>query len=148
MDNLLNPAVVWFIIGFILFLFEFALPGLILFFFAIGAWVVAIVCALAGISIDFQLIIFVLVSVVSVLIFRNSLKKIFFSQKKTNTFIEDEFIGKSAKSETAISPEHGGKVSFRGTSWQAISEDTIEPNENVTITGTKSIVLIVKSTKT
>jgi len=147
MDNLLNPAVIWFIIGFILFLLEFAVPGLILFFFAIGAWVVAILCALIGISINVQLLIFVLISASSVLIFRNSLKKIFWSQKKSSSFIEDEFIGKTAKAETAISPSQNGKVEFRGTSWEARSEDTIEKNEHVTIIGTNSIVLIVKSTK-
>ena len=56
-------------------------------------------------------------------------------------------MGKTAKAETPISPGENGKVDFKGTSWQAASEDFIEKGENVTIIGNDSILLIVKSTK-
>lgn len=147
MDILLTAAVIWFIIGFILFLLEFVVPGLILFFFAVGAWIVAILTLFLDLSINSQLIIFVVTSVVTILLLRKWLSKILWKKKPSTELLEDEFLGKIARAETAISPGENGKVDFKGTSWQAASEDFIEKGENVIITGNDSILLIVKSTK-
>ena len=70
MENLLSAAVIWFIIGFILFILEFVVPGLILFFFGLGAWVVALVSLFYDLSLNEQLIIFVITSVLSILLLR------------------------------------------------------------------------------
>ncbi len=147
MESFYNAAVIWFIIGFALFLLEFVLPGLILFFFAVGAWIVAILSLFFDLSINLQLIIFLVSSVLTILLFRKWVKKIIWTRKHSSE-IEDEFLGKTGKAETYISPGKNGKVDFKGTSWDARSEDIIEPGENVTIIGNDSILLIVKSTKT
>src|SRR5690606_32259992 len=146
MESLYNAAVIWVILGFVLFLLEFAVPGLILFFFAIGAWIVAILTFFFDISINLQLIIFLTSSVVTILLFRKSMKNFMWSRKNA-TEIEDEFIGKTGKAETSIGPGQNGKVDFKGTSWDAKSDDIIEKGENVTVVGNESILLIVKSTK-
>ena len=147
MESFLNAAVIWIIIGFVLFLLEFVLPGLILFFFAVGAWIVAILCLFLDLSINEQLIIFLISSVVTILLLRKWLSKILWKRKHSTELLEDEFLGKTAKAETAISPGENGKVDFKGTTWQAASEDTIEKGENVIIIGNESILLLVKSTK-
>ena len=147
MESFLNAAVIWIIIGFVLFLLEFVLPGLILFFFAVGAWIVAILCLFLDLSINEQLIIFLISSVVTILLLRKWLSKILWKRKHSTELLEDEFLGKIAKAETAISPGENGKVDFKGTTWQAASEDTIEKGENVIIIGNESILLHVKSTK-
>ncbi|MBA2328562.1 MAG: NfeD family protein [Bacteroidota bacterium] len=147
MDDFSNPAVIWFIAGFILFILEFALPGFILFFFGVGAWIVALLAMVFDIPINVQLLIFLGASIVTILLFRKSMQKIILVKKKSSE-IEDEFIGKTARSETAITPAKNGKVYFKGTSWDAASEDVIGPDENVTIIGNESILLIVKTTKT
>jgi membrane protein implicated in regulation of membrane protease activity len=147
MDILMQAAVIWFIIGFILFVLEFIVPGLILFFFAVGAWIVALLSLFIDLSINTQLIIFVISSVLSILLLRKWVKKILYGTKRSTELLEDEFLGKTARAETAISPGKNGKVDFKGTSWQAASEDFIEKGENVIITGNESILLIVKSTK-
>ncbi|MGI8599932.1 MAG: NfeD family protein [Chitinophagaceae bacterium] len=147
MDDFSNPAVIWFIAGFILFILEFALPGFILFFFGVGAWIVALLALLFDISINAQLVIFLTASVLTILLFRKSMQKIILVKKKSSE-IEDEFLGKIGRSETAITPGKNGKIYFKGTSWDAASEDVIGPDENVTIIGNESILLIVKSTKT
>ncbi|MEO8961189.1 MAG: NfeD family protein, partial [Ginsengibacter sp.] len=67
--------------------------------------------------------------------------------KHSSELLEDEFLGKTAIAETPISPGKNGKVDFKGTTWQAASEDTIEKGENVIIIGNESILLLVKSTK-
>jgi membrane protein implicated in regulation of membrane protease activity len=147
MDSFLTAAVIWIIIGFVFFLLEFVIPGLILFFFAVGAWIVAIVCLFIDISINVQLIIFLVSSIASILLLRKWFSKILWKRKHSSELLEDEFLGKIAIAETAISPGKNGKVDFKGTTWQATSEDTIEKGENVIITGNESILLIVKSSK-
>lgn len=147
MEIFKQPAVIWFIIGFIFFLLEFVVPGLILFFFAVGAWIVAILTLFFDLSINFQLIIFVISSVLTILLLRKWVKKIIYGNNPSRELLEDEFLGKIARAETSISPGENGKVDFKGTSWQAASEDIIEQGENVIIVGNESILLIVKSTK-
>jgi len=147
MENFLTAAVIWIIIGFVLFLLEFVIPGLILFFFAVGAWIVAILCLFLDMSINAQLIIFLVSSVASILLLRKGLSKILLKRKHPSELLEDEFLGKTAKAETDISPGHNGKIDFKGTTWQAASEDTIEKGDNVIIVGNESILLHVKSTK-
>ena len=145
--NIFNqPAVLWFIIGFILFLLEFVVPGLILFFFAIGAWIVALLTLFFDLSINFQLIIFVVSSVLTILLLRKWVKKLVYGKNPSRELLEDEFLGKIAHAVTSISPGKKGTVNFKGTSWPAISEDYIESGENVIIVGNESIVLIVKTT--
>ena len=146
MEKYLNAAVLWFIIGFLCFLLEFVLPGLILFFFAVGAWIVAFLSLFIDMDINMQIIVFLVSSILTILIFRKWVKKIIWA-KKHSTELEDEFLGKTGKAETFIGPGQNGKVDFRGTSWDARSTDRIEKGEDVTIIGNDSILLIVKSTK-
>ncbi len=147
MDIFKQPAVIWFIIGFILFILEFVIPGLILFFFAVGAWIVATLTLVFDLSINFQLIIFVISSVLTILLLRKWVKKVIYGKNPSREILEDEFLGKIARAETAIFPGENGKVDFKGTSWPAASEDFIEKGENVIIVGNESILLIVKTTK-
>ena len=146
MENFNNAAVIWFILGFILFLLEFVLPGLIIFFFAVGAWIVGILLLFFDLSLNYQLLIFLLSSVLSILLFRKTLKRIMWSRRNSSE-IEDEFKGKLGIAETFIGPGKNGKVAFKGTVWDARSEDSIEKGETVSIVGNDSILLIVKSIK-
>lgn len=148
MDILLHAAVIWFIIGFILFILEFVVPGLILFFFAVGAWTVSILSIFINISLNGQLAIFLVVSVLTIFILRSWLQRRLYGGPISQQVLEDEFLGKTGIAETAITPEVNGKIDFRGTSWPASSQDIIVAGENVEIIGNESILLIVKSIKT
>lgn len=147
MEYLQNAPLVWFIIGFVLLILEFVVPGLILLFFGAGAWVVALICFFMPLGINTQLILFLASSILSILMFRKSLKKIMWSRQSSSE-IEDEFLGKTGIAETYIGPGSDGKVDFKGTMWDARSADVIGKGEKVTITGNESILLIVQSTKT
>lgn len=147
MDGFFTTPVIWILIGFLLFVLEFIIPGLVLFFFAVGAWIVGILCLFLDITINGQLIIFLASSLVCLLLLRRWTKKVIFKRKPSSELLDDEFLGKTAIAETEISPLSNGWVSFKGTSWQASSEDIIEKGESVTISGNESIVLIVKSTQ-
>ena len=147
MNDIFNSALIWVCIGFVFFVLEFAIPGFILFFFGIGAWLVAGICFFFDISINTQIILFIASSLLSVLLFRNWLRQRIGGSGVNFQQLEDEYIGKVAKAETAIGPEKNGKVEFRGASWEARSNDIIIAGENVVITETQSILLIVKSIK-
>ena len=146
MNTFYTPAVLWFIIGFIFFVLEFALPGFIIFFFAIGAWIVALLSLAFDLSVNTQLLIFLSTSILTVLLFRKWVKQIMWTRKHSSE-LEDEFLGKTGVAETFIGTGMDGKVDFKGTSWNARSEDSIEKGENVTIVGNESILLLVKSKK-
>lgn len=143
-----NAAVIWFLIGFGFLLLEFVVPGLILFFFAIGAWLVALLCLFTDLSINSQLIVFLVASLMTILLFRNWVKTILWKKKPSTEILEDELLGKPAIAQTFIGPGKNGKIDFKGTSWDAASEEIIQPGENVIVTGNESILLFVKSIKT
>jgi len=147
MDIFYSAAVLWFIAGFILFLLEFVVPGLILFFFAISAWIVAVLLLFVDMPINTQLIIFLSGAILTILLLRKWVRKLVRS-RKLPTELEDEFLGKTGRAETLIGPGIDGKVYFKGTSWDARSTDMIQPGENVVIIGNESILLLVQSVKT
>lgn len=148
LDFLMQTAVIWFIIGFILFLLEFVVPGLILFFFGVGAWIVAIIALFMDLTVNTQLFIFVISSVVSIFLLRDWIKSRIYGGPHSKDLLEDEFSGKTAVALSKISPENNGTIDFKGTTWPASSSDTIEVGEKVTIIGNDSIILIVQTTKT
>lgn len=148
MEDFLTNAVIWFIIGLAFFLFEFVAPGFILFFFGVGTWIVAILALFLDISLTYQLVIFLGSSVLTAVLFRKWVRDKLGMYKESNQTLEDEFIGKTGIAETDISSSVNGKVDFKGTSWDACSDDNISAGENVLITGNRSILLIVKSKKT
>ncbi|MEP6627785.1 MAG: NfeD family protein, partial [Ginsengibacter sp.] len=106
-----------------------------------------IVSLFYNVSLNEQMIIFVISSIASILLLRKWLSKIIWERKHSTELLQDEFIGKTGVAETQIRPGENGKIAFKGTSWQAASADIISKGENVIITGNESILLIVKSTK-
>lgn len=144
MSDFMNVSVVWFILGFVFFLLEFVIPGFILFFFGIASWLVAILTLFLPIGIDIQLIVFLVSAVLTVVFFRKYLKEKLGMYRESPTVLEDEYIGKVALAETAITPSENGKVEFKGASWDAKSDDYIVAGQKVEIIETKSILLIVK----
>jgi inner membrane protein len=147
MEALANVTVIWFVIGFVLFMLEFIAPGFILFFFGVGAWIVAVITLVVDISLTMQLALFLGASVLTVLLFRKWVKQKLGGDSENKRPLEDEFVGRIALAETVIGADRNGKVAFKGTSWDASSDDEIAAGEQVTITGYHSILLKVKSNK-
>lgn len=145
MDAFMNIPVLWFVVGFAFFLLEFVLPGFILFFFGIAAWLVAVITLFIDIDVNVQLAVFLVSAVISVLLFRKLLRDKLGMYRASPSILEDEYIGKIAVAETAITPSENGKVEFKGASWDAKSDDYILAGQKVEIIETKSILLIVKS---
>jgi len=139
-----NPVVIWFTLGFALMLLELALPGLIVIFFGMGAWVTAFACLLFPLDLHWQLLIFIAVSLLVLLLLRRYLLKVFFKKKEPGETLADEFIGQIALTKTPVHGRKGGTVIFKGAPWEAVSAQEIKAGEQVEIIAKKSITLVVK----
>jgi inner membrane protein len=146
LENFLSkPELVWFFIGLVLFLLELVIPGFFLFFFALGAWLTALVCLIVDPGINVQLIVFTVTSVISLLLLRKIIRKKFFQEKITQSDeIEDEFTGKEALVVSTIEPGVNGTVEFKGTTWKAESGSILNPGQSVIIIAKQNFKLIVK----
>lgn len=148
--DFLKPELIWFLVGLVLLVFEFIMPGLIIGFFGAGAWIVAIICLLSAYvagSINAQLIIFIIASVLSLLLLRKWLKGIFIGHVKSKQdMTEDlnEFIGERVVVKAKITPKAGGKVELHGTNWEAEADEEIAEGTVVEIIAKDNLTLKVK----
>ncbi len=140
-----KPEIIWFILGLVLLLLELAMPGFVIFFFGIGAWVTALVCLFTEPNINIQVVIFALSSVLTLLLFRRMIKnKFLYNRDDKSEAVEDEFTGKEAIVIEDLGPGKPGKVEFKGTSWDAESVSEIKAGQRVIIKEKKSIKLLVE----
>jgi membrane protein implicated in regulation of membrane protease activity len=140
-----RPEIIWFIIGLVLFLLELVLPGFVIFFFGVGAWITALLCLLANPGINLQVIVFAATSVLSLLALRKMIqKRFFYSKEELSRAVEDEFTGGEATALTDIEPGKTGKVEFKGTSWKAESDSVIREGARVIIKDKENFKLIVE----
>ncbi len=140
------PVLVWFVLGVACFLLEMALPGFIIFFFGIGAWVTAFVVLLkVPIGINGQLLLFLTASVVSLFALRGLIRKTFIGDI-TDDEDKDHLIepGDTAEVTVAIVPPSEGKVLYSGTQWRASAEQEIAAGELVTIVSQDGLLMHVK----
>lgn len=144
MDILSDPAVIWFLIGLGLLLLELVLPGLVILFFGVGAWVTALVCAITDIHLNLQILIFLVASLLGLVLLRKYLKRRFFgrSDKEIDDQLE-EFIGRKAKA-IADFKNGRGKVEFKGTQWSATCGDPVSKGDWVIIRNKDSLTLKVE----
>jgi len=146
----LKPELIWFLIGLVLLVLEFIMPGLIIGFFGVGAWIVAIVCLFSSYvteSLNTQLIIFIIASVLSLLLLRKWLKGMFIGHTKSKQDLTEdmkEFIGERAVVKEKITPKASGKVELHGTNWVAEADEEIAEETVVEIIAKDNLTLKVK----
>jgi len=144
----LRPEVIWFLAGLALLILEFSMPGLVVFFFGVGACVVAIVCLITEISLNVQLIIFIAASVLSLLLLRRWLKGVFLGHTVSKQNLKEnleEYVGQHAVVIQTIVPKAGGKVEFHGTNWMAQADQEIAEGTVVEIIDKDNITFKVKA---
>lgn len=150
MDSLqdwLKPQLLWFGLGVVLLLLEFANPGVVLIFFALGAWLVALLCLTVEVSLNLQLGVFVVSSVALLLVFRSRIKGRIDRRQPTagGGGVFDEFVGKRALVTREIRSDRAGRVDYRGTTWAAEAGERIPEGASVEIIEKENLTLIVKS---
>jgi membrane protein implicated in regulation of membrane protease activity len=146
--GMIDPALYWLIIGVMLFFLELAVPGFILFFFALGALVTALIAWLSPISLVWQLGLFIAASLVSLLSLRNIIQKKLIAPA-SDAGDEDEDVllavsGENGVVSMTIAPPAEGRIKYAGTSWRAMADEKIEEGEIVTIVRQKGLIIHVE----
>lgn len=120
-----SPILVWFLVGIVFLALELVLPGLIVFFFGIGAWCTALAVYLIPMPLTqaTQLLIFLAASLVALLLLRSTLKKVFLG----STVEVDAMNGHPIAEATGeiiedIIPPATGTIKYGGSFWQATAD--------------------------
>jgi len=140
-------AEIWAIVGIALIIADILTATFVLVFFGIGALITALTTWIGLTrSIELQLIIFPAISVISMILFRKTAKRLFGKGPEGPEY--SEFIGEKAKVTVTIPPHGEGRVSYRGTEWIAYSENgsTIPEGSSVTIIDVDGIKFRVRKT--
>ncbi|MCI6107842.1 MAG: NfeD family protein [bacterium] len=135
-------SIYWIILFLILLFIELATVNLISIWFAIGA-LGAFVTAFFTDSILIQLLVFVVISVVSLFVTLPIVKK-FKSKEKIVPTNLDRVIGQIAEVTREIKPNHYGEVEIFGTTWTASSSDSLAVGERVKVLKLDGVKLIVQ----
>ena len=144
----MNPVIIWFLIGLALVLAELAVPGVILIFFGIGAWVAALTTWLdLTTSLDSQLMVFAITSVVLLVLMRRWIKGRMYGHVKDVQDLNvdlDEFAGHRVTVTKSIEPgKVDGRVEFKGAAWHAVAEEAIAEGDQAIIEKADGITLKV-----
>lgn len=138
-----SPTLIWFLVGFVLIISEFALPGVLVVFFGVGAWIAALTTWLKITpTLTSQNIVFLVSSLLFLFLLRKRMQKIFVGQS-TNGEIEDEYTGKEILALTHIT-DASGKVEIKGTEWNARSLAPIEARTLVIVERREGLTLHVR----
>lgn len=147
--TLTTAGLIWLITGVACFLLEMALPGgFVIFFFGVGAWVAAIACWFTPIGMNGQLLIFLVSSLLSLFALRGFIKKTFLGDVTDEDKEVSVTAGDQAEVVVDIIPPAAGKISYSGTQWNAIANETIAKGSIVTIVSQDGISMkVTKSSK-
>ena len=126
--------------GLIFLILEMTVPTMFFLNFAVGAFVAA-ACSIYLTNWTSLIIIFVAVSLLSLLILRPMLVKK--TEKSQETGISAKYIGKTAKVIEKITPE-SGVISLYDERWQARCDHEIPEGTRVIIERNESLIMYVK----
>lgn len=148
----LNPELYWLIIGIMLLFLELALPGFIIFFFGLAALITAAVTWLYPLDIAWQLGLFIVSSVGSLLLLRDLIQKNLFKPKTEEggeeAASEEDVVlatpGDRAVVGITINPPKEGRINYSGTSWRATADECIEEGEIVSVVKQNDLVIHVE----
>lgn len=143
-----SVGVIWFILGVILLVLEFVVPGVILAFFGIGAIITA---GLTWIGVlettSHQIPVFLISSLLLLVTLRKYLSKHFRGGVITEggDDAHRSFVGKRGRVTKRISPDSiDGRIDLDGTEWKATSSVAIEAGSIVEVEAKDNITLRVK----
>ena len=143
--ELASPGLLWLSIGVILFIMEMAVPGFILFFFGLAAWITAVGSYFFDWTLNIQLGVFLIASLVSLFGLRSFVKKIFIGDSKEDE--QDTILAKGGEKCTvsiAIHPPAEGQVKFGGSFWRATSDEEFAEGEVAIIEKQEELLITIK----
>ncbi len=133
--------IAWFVVFLVLLFIEIITVNLVTIWFAIGA-LAALVTSLITDSFVIQIIVFLVVSVISLLLTKPLIKKFKgFQVVPTNS---DRVIGKTGEVTKKIEKNKYGEVKVFGNTWTAYSDEEIDVGTKVIVKDIEGVKLIVK----
>ena len=118
-----SPVLIWFLAGIVFLALELVLPGLVVFFFGVGAWCVALAVALYPVPLVGQFMAFMTASLLSLLLLRSFFKKVFHGRKRDTDAMEGGIqAGATGEVIADILPPAPGTVKYGGSFWRATAE--------------------------
>ena len=144
-----SPVLIWFLAGLALVLLEFAVPGVILIFFGLGAWVTALTTVLGlTTGLTSQLLVFGVSSVILLVVLRRWFRNRLFGHTSGDQDPSknlDTPTGDKVMVTVALVPGSDiGRVEYKGAEWHARSEEPIAAGQPAVIVETDGITLVVK----
>ncbi|MDD2463935.1 MAG: NfeD family protein [Desulfobulbus sp.] len=126
------------------FALELLLPGLIVFFFGLGAWCAALVLYLLPMSLASQLLVFLAASLLFLILLRSTLKKVFLGRTLEKDAM-DSSLSLSATGEVIedILPPSIGKIKYGGSFWQASADQPLAKGTVVRVLEKKNLIIKV-----
>ena len=138
----MSYAVFWLIIAIVVFGIDILTSNFCFMLFSIGA-IVAAICGALGVPFIMQVVIFAIISIISLMIGYPWLKKIYKGMQKNIPLMEETYIGKIMESEKEI--VNKAQVKVNGEYWTVINEgDVIHVGEKFIITGIQGIKLKIE----
>lgn len=137
---------VWAIIAVVSLILELFSGDFFIMCFAIGA-AVSLLCALCGLSLTAQIIIFSVASVLSVLFVRPVALKYFHRNDPQRASNADALLGREGRVSQTIVAGGDGRVAIDGDDWKAVSADgsAIAQGTPVRVVGRESIIITVET---
>jgi inner membrane protein len=139
---------IWWVIGIVLVLLEFLLPGLVVVFLGLGAFLVAILLhfgVIAGVLQEF--LVWFLASIFFLVTLRFMVILYYPSDTKKKDVNEDhEVIGSTATLIEDITNLHKGRIKHSGSTWpvKSANGEELKTGEKVEIVGRDNLTWIVK----
>ena len=119
-----QPMFLWFLLAVVFLIVELTAPGFVAIFFTMGCLAASISAWLFGVSLQWQLVIFVVVSIGALVLFRKIARKIFQGNQGGDN--DDDYaharVGKTVVITEPVAPHHPGKVKLGGSFWIAVSD--------------------------
>jgi len=137
MDLTFSPWLVWFLAGIAIMLAELAVSGFVIIFFGLGCWGASVVAFFSTNDYSAQVAVFVIVSVASLMTLRRVAMRVFVgcSEGQETEDLGNVPLGARITLNQDMEAGQVGRVRFRGTMWDAISEDRIPAGSDAEITG-------------
>ena len=138
----MGPTVFWLVVAICSIVVDIMTSSFFFVLFSIGA-VVAAVCGVFGVPFIIQVIIFAVVSIISLVLGYPVLKKKYKNMHKRTPLREETYIGKIIISEKEISEK--AQVKINGEYWTVVNEgEVIHVGDKFEITGIEGIKLKIK----
>ena len=141
---LANMWQVWAVIAVICLILELSSGDFFIICFSIGA-VFAIIGAIVGLNVYWQIFIFAVFSLLSVLFVRPVALRWLHKNDPNKASNADALLGRTGRVTEEIKDGNSGYVQIDGDMWKAVSQKDIAVGETVRVIGRKSTIITVET---